>query len=190
MKRYPGTLKTGSTIQQKAYDAVQKLNILHDLAGYTPLVCGTIPLGIQTEHSDLDVVLFVSERNFNRFQKEVTSLYGTMEEFTAEEKDVHGTSVVKANFLFAGFEFELFGQPVPSHRQRAFEHMVTEAAMLRMHPEIKEKVIELKIKGMKTEPAFASVLHLRGDPYEAVLKWGHEHGILPVKESMMDDYRL
>ena len=35
---------------------------------------------------------------------------------------------------------------------------------------LKSKVIELKQSGQKTEPAFAALLQLQGDPYAAMLK--------------------
>ena len=34
-----------------------------------------------------------------------------------------------------------------------------------------ELIIELKKKGIKTEPAFAMLLDLKGDPYDELLKY-------------------
>ena len=37
--------------------------------------------------------------------------------------------------------------------------------------EFRKKIIELKIQGYKTEPAFAKLLQLSGNPYEAILNF-------------------
>lgn len=85
---------------------------------------------------------------------------------------------VKANFLFNGFEIELFGQPQSTTRQYAYLHMVIEAQLMHQNPGIKEKVISLKKQGYKTEPAFCKVLGLEGDPYRRLLDFGMKHGII------------
>jgi len=76
---------------------------------------------------------------------------------------------VKMNFEFGGFEFECFGQPVPVERQYAYRHMLAEHDLLVRYPKMRNEVIRLKEQGIKTEPAFARLLQLDGDPYEALL---------------------
>jgi hypothetical protein len=175
-------LAYGSPVQRLAYRAINNLGILDDFKTFTPLLCGTIPIGVNTAGSDLDIVMNVMEKDFSDFKEKVTHLYGDFEQFSMREKQKQNRPVMKANFFFEAFEFELFAQPVPSYRQRAYQHMITEADMLEKYPFIKQRVISLKQSGMKTEPAFAYVLGLSGDPYEAVLKWGREQGILHEEE--------
>ena len=52
-------LQSGNDKQQKVYDVLNKLNIMEDLALYSPVLCGTIPIRIDTLQSDLDIVMEV-----------------------------------------------------------------------------------------------------------------------------------
>lgn len=164
-------LTSGSKRQQKAYDAIQQLNVLQDLAAYHPVLCGTLPLGIDVEHSDLDIILEVHD--YQGFTMKILSLYQDKKDFRWKETEIRGERVTKANFHFCGFAFELFGQAVPTDKQNAYRHMVIEHKLLEQYPEIKEQVIQLKQQGMKTEPAFCQVLGIQGnDPYEDLLVYG------------------
>jgi hypothetical protein len=50
--------------------------------------------------------------------------------------------------------------------------MIKEAEILHYYgQELREKVINLKLSGLKTEPAFCQVLGIAGDPYEELLKF-------------------
>ncbi len=48
---------------------MNKLNIMEDLTLYSPVLCGTIPIRIDTLHSDLDIVMEV--HNYNAFEQEM-----------------------------------------------------------------------------------------------------------------------
>ncbi|MFS0671768.1 DUF4269 domain-containing protein [Ornithinibacillus sp. 179-J 7C1 HS] len=166
-------LKNGSVKQQKAYEAISRLNILKDLAGYNPLLCGTIPLGIDVEQSDLDIIFEVYD--FEQFQELIFSLYQDLPSFRMKETVMKGKKVLKANFRYLDFDFELFGQAESTRKQNAFVHMVIEYELLQQYPTIKEKIIRLKHQGIKTEPAFCQVLGIDGDnPYEDLIVYGKE----------------
>ncbi len=48
--------------------------------------------------------------------------------------------------------------------------MIVESRLLTLYGnDFKNKVIKLKKEGMKTEPAFASLLNLKGNPYKELL---------------------
>ncbi|OBZ55281.1 alpha/beta hydrolase, partial [Bacillus cereus] len=51
---------------------------------------------------------------------------------------------------------------------------IVEHMLLMQHPHIREEVIRLKEQGLKTEPAFAQVLNIDGDPYEELILLGQE----------------
>ncbi|WP_127499241.1 DUF4269 domain-containing protein [Paenibacillus glycanilyticus] len=157
-------------VNQRAYEVVDRLGIMRDLAAYTPVLCGTIPIAIDVEGSDLDIAMEVYD--VESFRERVALLYGQHEDFRWKEKRIRDLPVYKANFRYEGFEFELFGQPVPVTKQHAYLHMVVEAELLKRNPDLRARVIRLKSQGIKTEPAFAQLLGLEGDPYEALLELG------------------
>jgi hypothetical protein len=65
---------------------------------------------------------------------------------------------------------EVFGQALPATQQYAFRHLVVEAAILEAGGEPwRTAVRQLKQRGLKTEPAFAQLLYLPGEPYEDLL---------------------
>lgn len=165
-------LQSGNDKQQKIYDILNELNIMEDLVLYSPVLCGTTPIRIDTPQSDLDIVMEVY--NFNVFEQEMRSLYGSYEGFKIKKTKIKDTESVKVNFKFEGFEFELFAQPKPVRNQNAYRHMIVEHMLLMQHPHIREEVIQLKESGLKTEPAFAQVLNINGDPYEELILLGQE----------------
>lgn len=66
---------------------------------------------------------------------------------------------------------EIFAQSVPVRQQNAYRHMLVEWALLtHWGREGHKEIRRLKNKGMKTEPAFAYALGLKGDPYAELLK--------------------
>ncbi|WP_059103522.1 DUF4269 domain-containing protein [Shouchella shacheensis] len=162
--------------QQQAYEAIHQLRLFEKLAHYTPVLCGTFPIGIDIEGSDLDIIMEAAQLEV--FEQEVREMYGGMRRFRLKTKVIREQSVVKANFFYAGFEFELFAQHKPVVEQYAYLHMMIEKQVLEKMPAMREKVMMLKESGYKTEPAFCKVLGLRGDPYEALLAFGRREGMI------------
>ncbi|UCZ53439.1 DUF4269 domain-containing protein [Bacillus shivajii] len=169
-------LQYGNEKQQFAYQAIRQLGVMEDLAAFKPILCGTLPIGIDVEGSDLDVIMEVTD--FFQFEKKVKALYRGKEQFRLKRRTIRGLSVIKANFIFQAFEFELFGQPQPVQEQYAYLHMVIEHSVLEQQPHLREAVIALKEKGYKTEPAFCKILGLAGDPYEALVEFGKQNGLI------------
>ncbi|MDF9557632.1 DUF4269 domain-containing protein [Bacillus tropicus] len=165
-------LQSGNEKQQKVYDVLNKLNIMEDLALYSPVLCGTIPIRIDTLQSDLDIVMEV--HNFDVFEQAMRSLYGSYEGFKIKKKKIKNIESIKMNFKFEGFDFELFAQPKPVRNQNAYRHMIVEHMLLMQHPHIREEIIRLKENGLKTELAFAQVLNIDGDPYDELILLGQE----------------
>ncbi len=59
---------------------------------------------------------------------------------------------------------------IPVEQQRGWRHLVVEQRLLALGGEgLLEAVLALRRQSMKTEPAFAAVLKLTGDPYLALL---------------------
>ncbi|WP_054751959.1 DUF4269 domain-containing protein [Piscibacillus salipiscarius] len=148
----------------------------NQLSEYKPELCGTIPLGIDVSTSDLDIIMEV--KDLTSFEDKIKLLYSDQPYFKINRKIIRGKHVVKANFVYKGFEFELFGQDVPVHEQYAYLHMVIEKKILLKNPELKPKMISLKQRGYKTEPAFCKVLGIAGDPYEALIQYGKDQSYI------------
>lgn len=160
-------LKNGNHKQKESYKILRKTNIFNILKDYTPLLVGTIPLGIDIEKSDLDIVCQVC--NFEVFEYILTNNFSKYEKFNMyyKEKDI-----LICNFIVGGIEIEIYASNIESYKTNGYRHMIIEYKLLNLYGELfKEKVIELKRKGLKTEPAFAKLLNLKGNPYESLLEY-------------------
>lgn len=170
-------LQSGNEKQRHVYEVINQLRIFEKMAEYNPVLCGTLPIGIEVDGSDLDIVMEVHD--FEQFKNKSITLYEHLEGFICKQKMIRSSSVIKVNFTFGGFEFELFGQPVPVQQQNAYRHMIVEHHLLTIYPNIKDEIILLKKQGLKTEPAFAHILGLKGDdPYDDLLVLGKSMGII------------
>jgi len=169
-------LQLGNEKQINAYNAISNLEIMADLREYNPTLCGTFPIGIDIVGSDLDIIMDVSDLLL--YEKRIETLYGGKEKFILKRLIIKGVPVVKAKFVFGGFEFELFAQSQPVKEQYAFLHMIIENALLEQFPYIRAEVIRLKKEGMKTEPAFCKIFDLDGDPFESLLQYGRRLEII------------
>ena len=164
-------LREGNPGQRLAFQELEALRVQQILARFTPVLAGTVPIGIYVETSDLDIICYVTDSELEAFEKIVKDYYGSYKAFTVHRRSVRNQPYVIANFQGDHFDIEIFGQPIPVVEQNAYRHMIIEHKLLerRGEPFCKE-VLDLKRSGMKTEPAFAKVLKLEGDPYDALLK--------------------
>ncbi|MCG8578242.1 MAG: DUF4269 domain-containing protein [Flavobacteriales bacterium] len=159
-------LQKGNPKQQKAYEVLTRLEIFSLLAAFNPILVGTIPITIDIDSSDLDIICFFSSQT--EFHDVIKMHFAHHHKFSIKSK---GSRVV-ANFHVDGFEIEIFGQNVPTHQQLAYRHMLIEHELLLKYGEaFRQQILELKRKGHKTEPAFAKALNLTGDPYIELLKF-------------------
>ncbi|QXU40637.1 DUF4269 domain-containing protein [Pedobacter sp. D749] len=160
-------LQSGNERQQKAYQALTSNRVLEKLSFYHPILVGTIPINIDIENSDLDVICEVSDKG--EFIAQLNLLFGNKKNFTIHESTKF--EAVKANFTIDDFEIEVFGQNIPTTQQNAYRHMLIEHKLLLEKGEaFRQEVISLKKQGYKTEPAFAKLLGIEGDAYEDLLK--------------------
>jgi hypothetical protein len=139
------------------------------LRDYYPVLAGTIPLGIDVDGSDLDVICQADD--LEAFAGCVRAAYGSCEGFRLRRKSINGLPTVIASFHAYGFPVEIFAQPLPVTEQNAYRHMQVEARLLAIGgDEARRAIHRLKAQGMKTEPAFAQYFGLRGDPYRVLLE--------------------
>ena len=154
----------GTARQQAAYHALDALQVCHYLRDFDPVLVGTIPLDIDIPESDLDIVCYAPD--LDAFAQCLRDNFGHYPAFTWRRKTLNDIPSAMARFDAQGFPIEIVGQPLPVAAQQAFCHMVVEACLLRYGGEaVRQKIRQLKLQGVKTEPAFAAVFALAGEPY-------------------------
>lgn len=163
-----GYLKKGSAVQQLAYSDITGNNVLNILQPYTPVLAGTIPVDIAIPTSDLDILCcFTSADAFYNY---IEQNFGKQQNFKISIAYINDEQSVIANFDTENFSYEIFGQAVPVTSQNGYRHMITEYRILLEKGEpFRKDIIALKQSGYKTEPAFAKLLGLSGDPYKKLL---------------------
>lgn len=162
-------LQRGSDRQRDAFRVLIELDLFSILAEFDPVLAGTYPLGIETPESDLDILCHADD--LARFTQVVETVYGDEDDFTLRERVKDGLPSVICNFNAGRLPIELFAQARPTEEQRAYRHMVAEARLLREGgDEALLAIRDLKLDGMKTEPAFGQYFCLEDDPYEALLE--------------------
>jgi hypothetical protein len=164
-------LQHGNRRQQRAYSVLNALALWRVLAGFRPVLGGTIPLGIDIAGSDLDVLCEVAPADAERFGILLDWYYGHRPGFSLVQQVINNQRSIVCNFRYRSQEVEVFGQAVPATQQNGFRHLLVEAAVLEAGGERWRRAVRhLKKQGLKTEPAFAHLLQLPGDPYAALLE--------------------
>lgn len=158
-------LAEGNPRQRHCYDVLTRTRVMEILAPYDAVLAGTIPLGIDIQSSDLDVICEVHD--FDAFSVFMREHFGQYEDFNIRYLD---RDRVVCGFFEEEEEVEVYGSIVPSRQTNGFRHMLIESRLLKiLGAQFADKIQALKLQGMKTEPAFAWLLGLQGDPYKAIL---------------------
>ena len=153
---------------EKVFSAIQKLGILKSLRKFEPLIAGTFALGIETENSDVDVL--VGCDNLEQMLEECQQ-FSALPGFEKYLDEDSGEKYALCRFVFEGVPFEIFGQRQRSVKQRAYKHFQVEERLLKLGGDrFRREIQKLRGLGEKTEPAFAKVLQLQGDPFLALLE--------------------
>ncbi len=162
-------LNKGNPRQQEVFKILNDLLIFDKLKRFTPILTGTIPIGIDTESSDLDIIC--SCKKLEEFKNTVSDYYKYHDDFKIHEKKISTVKTVIARFNYRNYQLEIFGQNRPVKEQEAYRHMLIEWEILQEKGDrFKQQIITLKKQGLRTEPAFAQLLGLQGDPYRELLK--------------------
>jgi Domain of unknown function (DUF4269) len=158
---------------------LHSLGIFDTLAPFSPTLAGTIPLGVDVEGSDADIICFAAD--FQVFRNVVSEQFSEQKDFTMQEVDVKGTLswIVSFSVWNAGdgstrnspLCIEIFAQAVPVWEQAAVRHYWIEQRLLWLGDDHDRKSIQnLKRQGMNTEPAFAHHFCLSGEPYSVLFQ--------------------
>jgi len=150
-------------------EVLDDLRVLAKLAAFDPRVVGTPPLGLDLPGSDIDVICHAPDAAV--FAEAAWTLLGEQAAFTMWQKTGAGRPVI-ARCVVAGWTIEVFGQAIPVDEQSGWRHFCVEQRLLTLGggAALRNTVMAQRLAGMKTEPAFAAVLGLDGDPYLALLE--------------------
>ncbi|MCB2378556.1 DUF4269 domain-containing protein [Hymenobacter sp. BT635] len=163
-------LEHGTARQRQAVAAITRLGIWTTLQAYAPVLAGTIPLAVDLPASDLDVICEVPEPALPACEQLLRRHYAHRPDFRLTHRVFQDLPTIVCGFRAEGFAWEVFGQPQPTARQQAVRHLAVEQAILEAGGEAWRRAVrQLKHSGLKTEPAFAQLLRLPGDPYAALL---------------------
>ncbi|MEO1625445.1 MAG: DUF4269 domain-containing protein [Bacteroidota bacterium] len=153
-----------------------RFQLLAHLSAFRPVLAGTIPIGIDLPQSDLDLLCEVYD--FPAFHSSIREHFGHFAGFRIWEGWQQRLPSCLISFQLDTWPIEIFGQARPVEEQYAFRHMLVENRLLQLGGDSMRRGIRLlKSQGHKTEPAFAQLLGLEGDPYEALLlmeEWSDE----------------
>ena len=158
---------------RRSYEAaLDECDVLEALAPFDPRIAGTPPLGLDLPGSDIDVLCFAPDAH--AFTDIVWHNFSNAPAFMAKQL-VRAPRPVVASFEVTGWRIELYGEAIPVEQQRGWRHFAVEQRLLALGgDDLPVAVLALRGQGMKTEPAFAAALRLRGDPYLALLDLGEQ----------------
>ena len=163
-------LNEGNTKQKKTYITLTDLKIFEILRPFTPVLTGTIPIEIDIDNSDLDIICFC--KDLNEFKKFLIKSFDKQNNFEIHEKIIRNYKTIIVRFISRNFVIEIFGQDRPVDQQEAYLHMLIEYKILEEKGEsFRKQIIKLKKQAYKTEPAFAKLLGINGDPYLELLNY-------------------
>lgn len=153
---------------QEAQDLLRRAGVLAELTAWNPVIAGTIPLGVDIEGSDIDVLCEVHDAD--AFVRRAL-VFAHMPHFSLHRKEDADPPALVCRFTAEGVPVEIFAQALPPRAQRAYRHMMAERRLLEAAGEgAAEEIRRLKRLGVKTEPAFAEHFALIGDAYETLLE--------------------
>ena len=180
-----GAISCEATVTEKIADAEKAIShcrVINALEGHSPKIVSTIFVELDTDQSDIDVICEFQESD--TFACRLKNKFQIYKDYRLK---THINSVI-CRFEVSGFIFEIYGAPVPVHKQLAFRHYRVMQRLAKMGGEpFKQRVRKLKRGGLKTEPAISQLLGLKGDPYGAVLQlesWSNLQLELRVQDSI------
>lgn len=167
-------LQHGSAIQQRVFNLIQHKKILYHLKSIQPVIAGTIPLNLYIPgKSDVDILGYHDD--LSGVEKILLKHFSRHTNFDVNIKPLRGEPSLISRFGIEGIPIEVFVQNIPVARQYGYRHLLVEHWLLQVHGEqLRQRILDHKQSGIKTEPAFALALDLPGDPYEALLEFEND----------------
>ncbi|MCZ4281257.1 DUF4269 domain-containing protein [Kiloniella laminariae] len=148
---------------------LDNLELSSVLSAHEYAVIGTPPLGIAIDNSDIDIACFANDPD--DLSQLLCAEYGKYQGYHVKNFHSPPYTTHVLNFVAQGWEVEFFIQNQPLNQQYGVRHFHIEKRLLALFgPAFRQSVIALKKRGIKTEPAFAQLLGIKGDPYINLLE--------------------
>ncbi len=171
-------LQNGNEKQQYVFTLLQETNIMNILSKYQPIVVGTIPIGLDIEESDIDIIC--EAKDIRALKQNLEKEFDTYHSFSIHLKPYES---VCSSFVYKKFKFEIFAENKEVKFQNAYRHMLIEYRIIKLGgTKVVQKIMELRKKGLKTEPAFARLLGIKGNPYQGLLSYEEKSDLVIQKE--------
>lgn len=109
-------LKSGNERQQKAYQLLSKYRFFEKLKAYSSMLAGTIPIEIDIEGSDLDIICEVDLKFEEDFLGELmfSKCIPGNTDVQVNYWMIEGEKCIVLNFILEDFPIEIFGQNKPT----------------------------------------------------------------------------
>lgn len=138
------------------------------LEAFEAVQVGSYPIHVNVAGSDVDIICCYSNENI--FIEYLSRMFSANTGFHIGRKNSRGVECIVCRFTYGDMPVEIFGQQMPVKQQYAWRHMEAERRLLKLGgDDLREKIMALRLRGVKTEQAFATALNLEGDPYETLL---------------------
>lgn len=165
---------SGMTAQRLSTETVRaildEVRIFESLEAFDPRWVGSIPLDIHGPGADADICCSANG-NLDGFEAFLRSEFGGLSDASVSPNQHAGEASVIAKFSLGDLPVEIYGRNRPVETHESYIHWLAEHRLLDLAGDrLLEDVRVTKAAGLKTEPAFAQVLGLGGDPYSELLK--------------------
>lgn len=151
---------------QLANKLIQQKKIFEIFEYFNPEFVGTIPIGIDTENSDIDIIFDLKDKKLE-FKNLVLKYFSKEKSFNLIETN----QFIQADFEYKKIKFQFYAEEKSTHKQFAYRHFkIEERILLIAGDEFREKIIQLKKTGLNTEHAFCKLLRQKGNPFYSILK--------------------
>jgi len=149
---------------------LERGGVFDRLAPFDPRWVGSIPLDIHGPDADADIAC-KGGPDLPAFKRALETAFAGMPGLSVMDNEHAGEASVIARFTLEGLPLEIFGRRRPVESHESYVHWLAERRILALAEDrLRMDIRAAKAGGLKTEPAFAKVLGLGGEPYTEILK--------------------
>lgn len=152
---------------REARAILDRADVFGRLAPFDPRWVGSIPLDVHGPDADADIACTAGP-DLAVFRE---ALIAAFPDAAVADNEHAGEASVIARLTLEGMPVEIFGRCRPVETHESYIHWLAEDRLLNLAEDrFRDDIRAAKAGGLKTEPAFARVLGLGGDPFAELLK--------------------